>query len=341
MTATDVGRELLFPFSKRPVIYAVLFYWFLIGLSLFAGLAGLWLLILCLPAFFRFLLCLLEARANGRPAPVPAIEMFNPADNAWSLTPLIHTALGIWAMILGTPLAQSLAAIAFAVIMPASMAVLAVTHSPLQSLNPLAIVRMVGSCGIAYYIVPAVLTVTTAIFVVLWRYGIPALFLGLVLIYGLVLVFSMTGAVLHAKGIAVRIEIDAPLEPGEDRLADDLERQRQAVANHAYGFISRGNRAGGLAHVHDWVRSEADAEDAWRWFFEAMLDWENPQPALFFAQEYLDRLLDWQRDMDAIKLITRCLHQNADWRPATGSMERVQQLLARHARDDLANRLAE
>jgi len=100
MKATDVGRELLYPLTDMAIVFAMIFFWLLFGLAQNAGLLGIVLLFLTAPAYIRYLLYLLEARANGKPAPVPDITMFNPADNLWSLTPLILIAAAVWAGIL-------------------------------------------------------------------------------------------------------------------------------------------------------------------------------------------------------------------------------------------------
>lgn len=341
--ATDVGRELIYPLTDRAIVYAMVFYWFLFGLAYVAKLFGIALLFLALPAYFRYLLYLLEARANAKPAPIPAIEMFNPADNLWTMTPLIHLAVGIWA---GIQLASAnllaatiIAGIAILMIMPASMAVLAVTHSPLASLNPVTIVQMVRACGPAYFFVPVVLVAISTGFVMLFEAGVPLVFINLGVSYVIVLLFSLTGAVLHAKNIAMQVDIEEPVERDAEELANDLLKERQKIANHAYGFISRGNRRGGFEHIREWLDKETATEEAWQWFFEEMLKWENNDPALFFAQEYLCHLLEWHREKNALKLISRCLHEKPRWQPLVENRGHVDELLIQHGRNDLLKQL--
>ncbi len=340
MKATDVGRELLYPLTNTAIVYAMIFYWLLFALAYHAKIFGIALLFLTLPAYFRYLLYLLDARANGRPAPVPAIEMFNPADNLWTLTPLIHLAIGIWAGVLlasanaPIPLIM-IAAEILVVIVPASMAVLAVTHSPLASLNPINTGRMVVACGAAYFIVPIVLTAIATLLIVLFLAGVPLFLINLGASYEIILVFSLTGAVLQAKNVAMQVDLADPVEPGAEALAQNLLQERQGVASHAYAFISRGNRKGGFAHIQAWLEKETAVEEAWQWFFDEMLKWENKDPALFFAQEYLCRLLEWRRDHAALKLIARCLHENERWRPSPENKDQVAAMVKRHGRDDL------
>ena len=343
MKATDVGRELLYPLTDMAIVFALIFFWLLFGLAQNAGLLGIALLFLTAPAYIRYLLYLLEARANGKPAPVPDITMFNPADNLWSLTPLILIAAAVWAGIL---LASKISLFGVMligagalVIGPASVAVLAVTHSPAESLNPAAMVRMVRACGPAYFVVPGVLIAMSGLFFMLYQTGTPLFLIDLGTSYQIVLLFSMTGAVLQAKNVAMQVTIEDPVEPTADGIARDLDHERQKVANHAYGFISRGNREGGFAHIRQWLDRETAVEDAYQWFFHEMLKWETSDPALFFAQEYLGRLLEWQMDNEALKLIARCLHENARWRPLPENRDEAHELAARHGREDLIKRL--
>ncbi len=343
MKATEVRRELLYPLTDMAIIFAMIFFWLLFGLARNAGLLGIVLMIILMPAYLRYLLYLLEARANNRSAPVPDMAMFNPADNFWSLAPVVLIAIAIWAGILLVPIISLLGAmligVALMVVVPASMAILAITHSPAESLNPAAMTRMVRACGAAYFIVPTVLIVMSGLFGALYLAGMPLFLIDLATSYQIVLLFTMTGAVLHTNKVAVQVDIPEPDEPTTDDLARDLDHERQKVANHAYGFISRGNRQGGFAHIRQWLENEAVVEEAYQWFFHEMLKWESADPALFFAQEYLGRLLEWQMDNEALKLIARCLHENARWRPLPEDRDEVHDLAARHGRQDLITQL--
>jgi len=339
MKAADIGRELLYPLTDMAIVFAMIFYWLLFGLARNAGLLGIALLFLTVPAYLRYLLYLLEARANGKSAPVPDITMFNPADNFWTLTPLIPIAVAIWA---GTLLVNNISLFgvmpigaAVLVIVPASMAVLAVTHSPAESLNPAAMKRMIGACGAAYFAGPIVLIVMSWLSIALYVAGVPLFLIDLGTSYQIVLLFSMTGAVLHTNNVAMQVSIEDPVEPTADDIARDLNHERQKVANHAYGFISRGNREGGFAHIRQWLGNEQAVDEAHQWFFHEMLKWERKDPALFFAQEYLGRMLKSEMDNEALKLIARCLHESARWRPLPENRDEVHELAARHGREDL------
>jgi hypothetical protein len=338
MKPADVVRELLYPLTDMAIIMAMLFFWVVFAIAKAGGLFGLWLLILISPAYYRYLLYLLEARASGKEAPVPTAEMFDPVENFWSLTPLILIALLIWGGIVISdfgffwPLVYGAAIL---VIMPATLAILAITHSPIESLNPAAIARMIRVCGTDYFLVPAVVVGMTFVLVMLNQIGLPLFLVDVGTSYQSVLLFTLTGAILRAKDVSFELKLDEPVLPTQDEIAGDLEKERQKVASHAYGFISRGNREGGFAHIMDWIQKEPDIHAASAWFFSTMLKWESKDPALFYAQTYVAHLLHHNEDMKALKLVSICLHENPRWKPNTEDRQHVIELAQKFQREDL------
>jgi len=339
MKPSDVIREIFYPVKDIAIVFAMLFFWMLFGLVQRAGLIGLWLLIIIAPAYIRYLLYLLEARANNRAPPVPEISMFNPVDNLWSLTPLILISMLIWVEIL---FADSdlvwlgiLLGMAIFLIVPSTLAILAVTHSPSESLNPSAVLRMIRVCGVGYFLVPAVILLVSVLFILFEFLGMPPFFTNLGKSYQIILLFTLTGAVLHANDVAVQVDIDPPLEKSDAEISGDLEKERQKVANHAYGFINRNNRAGGLAHINQWIDKEADTDAAYAWFFREMLTWENSTAALFFAQVYMNWLLHGEQEVAALKLAARCLHEDPRWKPQLEDRALFLQVAEQHGREDL------
>jgi hypothetical protein len=343
MKATDVGRELIYPLTDTAVLLAMITFALLAELAGAARVLGLWLAIIILPAFFRYALYLLEARANGRAAPVPGIEMFNLFENFWALFPAVllgaFIALDWYIVVNYSQMIAQLLLVLFMIIYPASIAVLGVTRSPIASLNPLAMWRMIKVCGSDYFWIPVV--TIPVVFAVGWisHFELPFLVLNFTSNFAFFLLFTLTGAVLQAHDVVKEVDIDMPVEATEAEIAEDLTSKRQKVANHAYGFVSRGNREGGFAHIQQWLQNETDVAEACQWFFIEMLKWENKNPALFFAQDYLDRLLGSEMDHEALKLIARCLHENTRWRPLPQNIDEVHELATRHGRQDLIRQL--
>src|SRR5690606_25231547 len=96
MRAERFLRELAWPLTEPVVLLAIVSFSLLATLAQAAGLLGIWLGIVLLPALFCYLLMLLEARAYGRTTPVANIELFSFITNFWSLAWLVIVAIIIW-----------------------------------------------------------------------------------------------------------------------------------------------------------------------------------------------------------------------------------------------------
>lgn len=345
MQARTLIREILYPLTDTAIVLALVGFLFLQALATAAGLLGIYLAIVIVPAYFRYLLYLLEARANGRNPPPPGIELFNWVENYWSLFPLVLLCLLVWGAyflaILLSPVAALLFGVFIILIYPASMAILAVTRSPLESVSPSALVVLIRICGRDYLLIPLVTVLLSFLIWYLVILQAPALLTKAVGMYATFLLFTMTGEVMRANAVAIDVEIPLPLEPAAEKLDADLTRERTRVLNHAYGFVSRGNRHGGLQHLYDWIAQEADAEAAYRWFFEQMLKWESKEAALFFAQAYVSWLLCQGRDVPVLKLIARCRLVDGRFKPLAADMEAALAAAERQGNDELYKYLSD
>lgn len=332
-------RELAFPLADTTVLIAIVCFTLLTLLAMEARLLGLWLGVIVLPALWRYLLMLLEARAHGRATPVAGIETFNVLDSFWSLAPLVLVALSIWGSVLlhgqVSPLTGQVFAAILIAVLPASVAVLALTRSPLESLNPMAIIRMILACGPAYVLAPLALVSGSVLVRLIGAVGGPAIVSVAVGYYTMFLVFSLTGALLHWNGVQFAISIPEPLADADDVLQERRVQSRRQVLNHAYGFFARDNRNGCMAHIREALQREADDDDAWRWYLEEMLRWESKDGALMLGQLYLHRLLEQARDVEAVKLVSRCLLEDPRFRPLPGDRDATRELADRLQRADL------
>lgn len=336
-------RELGFPLTDTVVLVAIVSFTLLTLLAREAGMLGLWLGAILVPALWRYLLMLLEARAHGRSVPVAGIETFNPIDNFWSLTPLVLIALSIWGSVLlhrqVSPLAGQAFALVLIAVLPASVAVLALTRSPFESLDPRAIVRMMVACGPAYALAPASLLLSGTIVGMLEAVGAPAIIVIAATYYATFLAFTLTGSLLFERNVQVSISIPEPLAPDEDVVNDRRQQSRRGVLTHAYGFFARDNRAGAMAHLQGALQREDHDDEAWRWYLGEMFKWESKDGALMLAQVYLHRLLQETRDVEAVKLMARCLLEDPLFRPLPDDHDAAKELLERMHRADLTRRM--
>ena len=306
------------------VLIALVAFFALLKLALFAGVLGLALALLTLPALVRYLMLLLDWRARGKNPEPPAIEHFSWVGNAWSLFPLLHMLVFAYGTYL---LGGSYGSVALlgsglllATLIPASLAVLAITRSPLESLMPRAVGGLIRRCGASYWIAPTYLLAAAVVLEWLKLLSLPDFvveFLSLYLLFGL---FTLIGGIIKPFRLDREVNIAEPMDPSDAQIDMQQTRARTEVLDHAYGFISRGNRAGGLEHVYGWLAEDPDPAAAWPWFLEQMLRWENNVAALLLAQQYLSQLLHDDEDVAAVKVIMRCRLVNESFRPLPDDM---------------------
>ena len=304
---------------------------------------GLRLLLATMFPFFAYLMTLLEARSYNRDAPAFDAELMAFFGNAWALFPLVIAAMLGWLLFIvqqNYPQGLSLLlAFIATTLFPASLGVLSITRAPFQGMNPIAIYSFIRKSGTDYLLLIATLDTMWMVLFLLWKSGVSPFLLGFGLVYQAFLTYSMTGMVTSRHRLAEQVDIPLPLmaTPGQSRAA--LIKEREKFASHAYGLVSRGNRAGGLAHIQSRIDGEADQDEACHWFFNEMLKWENTDAALFFAQSYLHRLLRQQDDMQALKLLSQCFHFNPRFRPASSDRDAAKALAESHGRKDLLSLL--
>lgn len=339
MKPSDIGRAIAYPLVTPAVLVPLVVFWLLIVFAQWGGLLGLFLLFLVIPAVFRFQMIVLEARARGIEPATPDAEFFNWFGNAWSLFPVPISILLIWAILesaenFGLATAGGTAFLA-SVFFPASLAVLAITHSPLQSINPVAIARLMGRCGSTLWI--ATVFLFFACWLVYLSDAMPALLASLVQLFLSFSFFSLVGSLIEPYRIVEAVYIPDAVERNAEEVRGDIEKQRTDVLTHAYGFISRGNREGGIRHVIAAIQSDGDPAGAWAWYFDRMLGWENQQHALFFAQNYVHDAFRHGEDITALKVIMRCRLVDAGFKPFAEDRQTAVAAAERHRNIELAD----
>ena len=322
MSLRDYLRELAHPATSASTLIALAMFVLLVRLALAAGLFGIWLAVIVVPAFFRYLTMIAEARARGKETETPGIEFFTLGGGLWTLFPVIPVLVMAYLVsktgeTLGA-LPATFVALGFTALFPAMVGVLVITHSPLQSVDPRAIDRFIRGCGVAYWYAPV-----TAVCVVLapTLLGFTPVWVQIVVeVYFVAAFFAVIGAVTRQSQLFDNVEIPDAIEPEAEKVLVGLHRERIKVVNHAYGFASRDNRDGALEHIYDWLVKDPDPDTAWPWFLDQMLRWENTWPALLLAQQYVGRLLEHNDKVGAVKLMLRCRLVNPDFRPLTADL---------------------
>lgn len=335
-TAEFVGA-LTYPLRSSVALVALLSFFLLLQLAVAAGIFGVWLAVVIVPALFRYLIMLAEARARGRDAEPPGIDYFSFAGNLWTLFPVVplvaFLALYLGAADYGVVPAVLVAGLA-AALFPAMMAVLVITHSPAQSLNPVAWFHLTSRLGLAYVHAPVMLVLTAGLLMLIREtpHGLQSLFE----LYAAFAFYSVLGTMLARDDLADDVDIPATDAISDEAAQARLHDRRAGVLNHAYGFVSRGNSDGGLQHIYAWLDNDPQPGSAWPWFFEHMLRWEDTDPALVFAQAWVGELLASGLNIQAVKVMLRARLVNERFRPRPGDMALAIDAAEKSGNDELA-----
>lgn len=325
MSPREFLRELAYPARSSGVLVVLACFVLLILLAMQAGVFGFWLAIAVVPAFLRYLTIVAEARARDADAEPPGIEYFTLVGNAWTLFPVVPVVMLALFAVEAMEAVGDAGAIAVALVgaalLPAIFGVLVITHSPLQSIDPRALGRFVRGSGASYAYAPLAAVLVVAVPMLLA--SLPGWAQTLLEIYLLTAFFAVVGGVTRGSGLIDDIELPDSMEHETDKTLAAEAAGRVKVLNHAYGFVSRGNRDGGLEHIYQWLVRDPDPDEAWPWFLEQMLRWEDSYPALLLAQQYLGRLLEAGDPVRAVKLMLRCRLVDPSFRPLGADLPRA------------------
>jgi hypothetical protein len=305
------------PIIEPAVLFPLVMFWIFVCIGTSGSPLGVLVLILSLPPVFRYQMIILEAGAKGEVPATFDAEFFNWTGSLWTLFPLLVVivlfVLGVSAAdAFGNAGAYAVVALAGA-LLPASFAVLAITHSPLQSLNPIAIGRLLKATGESFWLASVYLIILC--WLAVQSEQLPNLAGNFVQLFALFSFASVTGTLLEPFGLIDDVSIPDALEADDDQIAENLESARAVILAHAYSFISRDNREGGFKHITDWIGKETDVVGAWAWFFGRMMRWDQKQHALFFGQQYIHDMLRHGEKIPALKVIMRCRLENEQFHP--------------------------
>ncbi len=219
MNREQLFAELSFPARSPACAFALLAFYVLMALAARAGIFGLWLGILVVPAMFRFLVTVAEARAAGTDVEPPGVELFTLGSHAWTLFAVVP-ALAFAGLVLvlrgAHPLLAAGVGASGALLLPAMITVLVVTHAPLEAFNPAALLRVVRSFGPTYLLAPPMLGLVGIVAAA----SLPIAWLGhLLVLYLMFAVHALVGGLIREHGLLEAIEI-----PVDETIGVEMER---------------------------------------------------------------------------------------------------------------------
>jgi len=323
----DYVDEISLPFTTPSVLFSLILFFFFFEIASIGFMFGLviglvlaaQLLAFVLPALLRTLMQILDARSKGKEPDPPVIEFLSWVGNVWTLFPIVHLALFVYAFYIADKLfgddTAYILAIAYALFLPASLIVLTLTHSVIESMRPGALIALLRRCGAKYLVAP--LFLIGSVYLVYWLIRhtdmrILAEFVGFYLMFAS---FALFGGIVRPLQLQRELDIPDATLVVEEELHEQQSLVRTAVLNHAYGLISRGNREKGLAHLYRELADDPDSATGWFWYYDRMMRWERNNAGLVFAQQYLHHLLQDGENVAAVKVMLRCRLVNAAFKP--------------------------
>jgi hypothetical protein len=317
MKPLSLLKAIFLPIIEPAVLFPLLMFWVFICIGTSGSPLGILILVLCLPPVFRYQMIILEATAKGEVPAAFDAEFFNWGGNLWTLFPLpvvlALVYLGYWALQNFGSSGLYLTLAVTGAFLPASFAVLAITHSPLQSLNPVAIWQLLRSAGESFWLASAYLVLVS--WGAVQAEQLPNIAGNFIQLFVLFSFASLTGTLIEPFGLVDDVRIPDAIEDTEEQKLTGLEQERLGVLTHAYGIISRDNRESGFNHIISSIEQDRDTVGAWAWFFDRMMRWERKEHALFFAQHYIRDMLRHGQNIPALKVTMRCRLVNEQFHP--------------------------
>ncbi len=308
------------PLKTAPLLVIVTFS-VLLFLALKASLLGIPLGLILLTGFFNYTFVLLDSVINGdAEPPVLSIEMMNPVSAPRSLLLLVlvlvvfftSQAAAYW---LGAA-AALLAAVACAAILPALLAIQAITGSTAQALNLPMALRLIGRLGGDYATLIAFILAAG----LLGAFAISLTALPLVARIAVAMTlwlasFCLIGGIVRERADDLGLEDAWAPEIVESSGEAEEERRRTRFVDRLYAEWRGGAYANAWQSVMEEVaRDGCSSLAALEWLYERIARWPDPRLANRLAREILPRLLAARRNGEAVDMVRARLRSDPQFR---------------------------
>jgi hypothetical protein len=319
-------RYLLFPFRGGSIALVVTF---TLGLTLASKAAWLGIPLAALLASWHFKYCfiLLDAViAGAEEPPVLSIEMVNPVDEQRPLAQALLIAGGAFlAFELGTHTTAAfgwLLAMLLLFLLPASIAVLAMSGNPLRAGWPPELLSLVRGVGRDYLVPVAAIVAFGGLLVGLAWLGVPvwAFIAGTQL--GLLVVFALVGGALHEHRLELGIEFKTPRERYDERALREHVEERNRVLESAYLKFQVAKPLEGWQEIETWLKLHGGAGDPtnrllleYRAVLAAVLRWDDVRPGDRLTDELVSLYFARRETGRALEIVEERLASNARYRP--------------------------
>jgi hypothetical protein len=296
----------------------------LLTIASHAGLFGIPMACILTSWFFKYAYILFDHTVRGFDEP-PAldIQMLNPLDEQRPLAQVVILALVFAAVyfawrIMG-PVPAIAIAVAAALFLPASVAILGLESNILKAAYPVAWVRMVVGLGPMYALVLAIIGGYSLLIALLgrWELWLPVQIA--IYMFCILSIFSVLGGALYERRHELGLETWASPERTEElRRKQDLRDSEKQVTD-AYGQMRAGSHTQAWEQLQTWLSGRGNAPDDYRWLCTRVATWDDPRYLTRLTEDYVDRLLALKRTGEALDVVSARLTHDPSFRPKTAA----------------------
>jgi hypothetical protein len=255
----------------------------LLSIASKAGLLGIPLALILTSWFFKYAYILFDHTVRGFDEP-PAldIQMLNPLDEQRPLAQvailgLIYAGVYFAERLLG-PIPALVIAVAAALFLPASAAILGLEHNVFKAAYPVAWLRMVSGLGPMYALVLAIIGGYSLLiaFAGRWELWLPVQIA--IYMFCILSIFSVLGGALYERRHELGLETWASPERTQELQRKQDLRDSDEVVTEAYGQMRAGSHTQAWQQLQTWVTARGNAPDDYRWLCGRIATWGRDAP---------------------------------------------------------------
>ncbi len=322
-STTTIISHLLRP-ARGGAAAVVIVFALLLSIAAHAGLFGIPLTVILTSWFFKYAYILFDHTVRGFDEPPTLdIQMLNPLDEQRPLAQvailgLIYAAVYFVQVKMG-PIPARVIAVAAALFLPASVAILGLERNILKAAYPVAWVRMVLGLGPMYALVLAIIGGYSLLIALLgrWELWLPVQIA--INMFCILSLFSVLAGALYERRHELGLETWAsPERTGELERKEDLRGSEKAVTD-AYGSMRAGSHTQAWQQLQAWLTSRGSAPDDYLWLCGRVAAWGDPRYITRLTEDHVDRLLTLKRTGEALDVVARRLGDDPAFRPKTAA----------------------
>jgi hypothetical protein len=292
-------RYLLMPLRAEPLILVVILTILWTVFIKFGGLFGIPGDFILLSWFYKYCYALLDAVVAGhKDLPVMSVEMLNPVDEQRPLIQAVIVSLAFmaswWAYHSVGPIAGLTLGALLIMLLPATVALLAIGDSWIHALSPVAIARVIKGLRLKYLGILAItLGGAQALFFLALNLDSLVLILALAQLLHLAMFCFIGGAIFES-----RVDLQLDTRTYGERVAERDDKhhadERGAVLDRTYALLRLKRRSEAWANLEAWMRKHCPDTHPFTEYHalqQATCAWDEPVIGDQVTNEYLGKLL--------------------------------------------------